>query len=114
MIFDPLLIAVFLGMAQNVLSKSTKYALFDPTKEMTYIPIDDELKSKGKAAVDVIGARFAKSGAAFLQSMLFIIFPAATYLTISTLLMTLFIVVVMIWIVDVKLLSKEYSKQLNS
>ncbi len=114
MIFDPLLIAVFLGATQNVLSKSTKYALFDPTKEMTYIPIDDELKSKGKAAVDVIGARFAKSGAAFLQSMLFIILPAATYLTISTLLMTIFVIVVLIWIIDVKLLSKEYSKQLNS
>jgi AAA family ATP:ADP antiporter len=114
MIFDPLIIAVFLGTSQNVLSKSTKYALFDPTKEMTYIPIDNELKSKGKAAVDVIGARFAKSGAALLQSMLFIMLPTATYLTISTLLMTIFVVVVLIWIIDVKLLSKEYSKQLNS
>jgi AAA family ATP:ADP antiporter len=114
MIFDPLTIAVYLGMAQNVLSKSTKYALFDPTKEMTYIPIDDELKSKGKAAVDVVAARFAKSGAAFLQSVLFIIFPAATYLTISTLLMTIFVVVVVVWIIDVKLLNKVYSKQLTS
>jgi AAA family ATP:ADP antiporter len=112
-IFDPLILAVFLGMAQNVLGKSTKYALFDPTKEMTYIPLDDQLKSKGKAAVDVVGARFAKSGAAFLQSMLFIIFPAATYLTISTLLMVIFIIVTIIWIIDVKLLNKEYLKQLS-
>ncbi len=112
-LFDPILIAVYLGLLQNVLSKSTKYALFDPTKEMTYIPINDELKSKGKAAVDVIAARFAKSGAAFLQSLLFIIFPSATYLTISTFLMVVFVIVVLYWMIDVKLLNREYIKQLN-
>ena len=111
--FDPLIIAVYFGMLQNVLSKSTKYALFDPTKEMTYIPIDDELKSKGKAAVDVVAARFAKSGAAFFQSLIFIIFPSATYLTISSLLMVMFVVIVVIWIIDVKALSKEYTKQIT-
>ncbi len=39
-----LMLAVWVGMVQNVLSKATKYALFDPTKEMAYIPLDKESK----------------------------------------------------------------------
>ncbi|CAM9153908.1 unnamed protein product, partial [Chrysoparadoxa australica] len=32
-------IAVLIGTVQNILSKATKYALFDPCKEMAYIPL---------------------------------------------------------------------------
>lgn len=110
---SPLVFAVMLGGIQNILSKSSKYGLFDSTKEMTYIPIDEELKSKGKAAVDVLGARLAKSGGAFIQSLLFMLFPAATYTTISPILMVFLIIVAIIWIVDVNLLNKEYLKYLN-
>ena len=33
----PLMLAVLVGAAQNIASKSTKYALFDPCKEMAYV-----------------------------------------------------------------------------
>ena len=110
---NPLFMAVMLGAMQNILSKSTKYGLFDPTKEMTYIPIEEELKSKGKAAVDVLGARFAKSGGAFIQSLIFIVFPAATYTSIAPFLMIIFTIVAVIWIMDVRVLNKEYLQYLN-
>lgn len=40
--WTPLYAAVLVGAAQNVFSKSAKYSLFDPCKEMAYIPLDKE------------------------------------------------------------------------
>lgn len=38
------------GAAQNVFSKSSKYSLFDPCKEMAYIPLDEETQLKVRFA----------------------------------------------------------------
>jgi len=70
----PLAAAVLFGTIQNVLSKATKYSLFDPTKEMAYIPLDRESKVKGKAAIDVVGARLGKAGGSLLQQGLIAIY----------------------------------------
>jgi len=63
-------ILIVMGFLAVLLSKAFKYSFFDPTKEMAYIPLDDDLKSKGKAAVDVVGARFGKSGSGLIQIIL--------------------------------------------
>lgn len=66
--------AVLLGTLLSLLSKTSKYALFDPTTQMAYIPLDDESKVKGKAAIDVLGSRIGKSGGSFLQQGLVMMF----------------------------------------
>jgi len=70
----PNAMAVRLGLVQNVMSKSSKYSLFDPTKEMAYIPLDQESKVKGKAAIDVVGGRLGKAGGSLIQQVLIAVF----------------------------------------
>lgn len=105
-------VAVILGAVIVVISKSTKYALFDLTKEMAYIPLDEEMKVKGKAVVDVVGGRLGKSGGAFIQVVLFsavssIIGTKATYYQIVPYLFVFFIVICILWILSVKSLGKR-------
>lgn len=102
------MVAVLFGMAQNVLTKATKYSLFDPTKEMAYIPLDQELKVKGKAAVDVIGGRAGKSGGALISSTMLMIFVGRTLADLAHVLAVVVIGVVIIWIVSVSGLSKKF------
>ncbi len=102
----PLFLAVLFGMMQNIMSKSTKYSLFDPTKEMSYIPLDQESKVKGKAAIDVVGARLGKSGGSFIQQGLLVIF--GTISAITPYVAVAMIVVIGLWMIAVKSLNKQF------
>ena len=105
----PLMAAVYVGAVQNMLGKGTKYSLFDPTREMAYIPLDQELKIKGKAAVDVIGGRFGKSGGGWIQmALLTAMGSSASQMTIAPYLAILLCVVCGAWIWSVFGLSKQY------
>jgi AAA family ATP:ADP antiporter len=41
---------------------------------MAYIPLDDESKVKGKAAIEVLGSRIGKSGGSLVQQFLVLVF----------------------------------------
>ena len=110
LILAPIVIAVFIGLLQNILGKATKYAFFDATKEMAYIPLSEELKSKGKAAADVIGGRLGKSGGALIQQFLLIIIPGASLVSLSSSLFVIFLIIMVVWLVAVYVLAGEFKK----
>lgn len=55
------------GSIHMTLALSCKYALFDPTKEMAFIPLDPAFKWTSKAAIDGVGSRLAQSTSSLLM-----------------------------------------------
>lgn len=111
----PIMMAVVIGMVQNIASKSTKYSLFDPTKEMAYIPLDSETKLKGKAAIDVVGARLGKSGGAlvwnFLAFTLVSVFGKELGKAIATPIVAVLMVgIIIAWLWAVRSLNTQYNE----
>ena len=107
----PLMLAVMFGAAQNITSKSSKYALFDPTKEMLYIPLNQEEKVKGKAAIDVVGARLGKSGGSLIQTVLIIglgsISAMAPYVAVFLL------IIISAWLLAVIVIAKLFKSKIE-
>ena len=64
---------VITGAVMQVLSKGAKFSLFKPAEEMVYIGLDDESRTKGKAAIDVVGAQSGKSVVSVMQQALLIL-----------------------------------------
>jgi AAA family ATP:ADP antiporter len=104
---NPLPVIVLLGAFQNISTKVMKYALFDPSKEMAYIPLDQESKVKGKAAIDVVGSRLGKSGAAWIQVFLIQLAGTGSVLSITHYLLPLIACTVLFWILSVRSLNKQ-------
>ena len=105
---SPLLIITMFGAFQNISTKALKYSIFDPTKEMAFIPLDQESKVKGKAAIDVVGSRLGKSGSAWIQVILIDVIGTGSVLSITPYLLPLVFISVVIWSSSIKSLDKQY------
>jgi len=105
---NPLMWAVMIGAVQNILSKATKYSLFDSTQKMAYMPLSDDLKTKGMSAVEVIGGRLGKMGGGVILSTIFILYPSYTFAEVTPLLAVLCGLIVLSWIGAVRVLGREY------
>lgn len=103
-----LMLAVWFGLLQDALVKSVKYSLFDTTKSMTYIPLDEDTKTKGQAAVEVIGSRAGKGGAALIQQLMFASVAGSTIMTFFIPVIIIFAITVGSWILAVFKLNPKY------
>jgi len=90
--------AAYFGGAAVLFAKSAKYAFFDATKEIIFIPLDEESKNLGKAAIDVVAYRLSKSGGSVvLQIVIFLCGSISSFAGILPIALV-FGVVVMLWI----------------
>lgn len=102
-------LAVYFGLIQDALSKGIKYALFDSTKQMAYIPLDTDLKTKGQAAVEVIGGRLGKAGgSAISDTLTSFIFIGSTLTSLAGIIAPISIAIVLAWTGSVCKLSGKY------
>lgn len=83
------------GACTQVFARSSKFSLFDPAKEMVYIEMDKEEKSKGKAAVDLMGSQAGKTGASGIISASLLAFGTATACLPA--IATMYAVVIAVW-----------------
>jgi len=67
---SPLWLSVMSGALCITLTRASKFAMFDTTKEMAFVPLSTESRLKGKAAIDGVGSRLGKSAGSALQSIL--------------------------------------------
>ena len=97
---------LLIGTICNVVSKSAKYTLFDATKEMAFVPLDNEQKLKGKASIELVVSRIGKSSSAIVQQGLIIFFGSLS--ASMHWLAGIFLVIAIIWLNSVNRLSRQY------
>jgi len=108
----PLFLSVLFGAAHNCLSRASKYTILDITKEMAFVPLNHEIKIRGKAAIDGVGSRLGKSSGSLFLQLLWIFFPtinlSAPYVAVILFSTAFF------WIVSVKKLGNSYKMLINN
>ena len=97
--------AVHVGLYNVVFIKAAKYILFDSTKEAAYIPLDQESKVRGKAAVDGVGSRLGKSLGGFLVTLLSTTVGSGNIANVRFLFGILIFLVIVVWLTAVNRLS---------
>lgn len=102
--------AVYSGALNQVFARSSKNSFFDATKEMLYIPLSAELRTKGKAAAETVGMRFGKGSGALIQQILLTIFTGTNLIGLAPFLGAGFMVVIAVWFYATVSLSRIYEK----
>lgn len=98
---------VVLGAVVFVTNRASKFSLFKPAEEMVYIMLDKESRTKGKAAIDVVGSQMGKASSSMLQQFLLVLSGGSmlTMLPVMTIFQGL---ILRLWLNAVTQLGKFY------
>jgi AAA family ATP:ADP antiporter len=66
-----LALATAFGSMHFCFGRSIKYTFFDATKELAFVPLDQEAQVKGKLIIDGIGSRLGRGSSSLLSIVLF-------------------------------------------
>ena len=106
---SPIILCTFFGSMQNCFSRASKFTFFDITKEIAFIPLSNECKLKGKAAIDGVGSRIGKSGGSVVYHILFI-FISSSISVCTSYIAAIMLVVMLAWIFSVKALGQQFAQ----
>ena len=109
--FSFLFLLVAFGLGILCFIKSSKYVFFDTSKERAYIPLDEESKVNGKAAIDAMGSRLAKGSSAVFISVLVYIFNGLDNIIYITFFLVFLLLA--IWLFAVYKLEPLYEQKLK-
>ena len=76
---------------------------------MAYVPLDQESKVKGKAAIDVVGARLGKSGGALINQGLILFFGSISLITPYV--AAILFLIIFAWIWGARQLGRLYNQK---
>lgn len=105
---------VIVGSVYYVCNRFLKYGLFDPVKEIAYIPLQKEERLKGKAMIDVFGCKLSKASSGYIQVILLTIMPNGNQISMSYYTVYIVVLCMLVWILSARNLSYEYEKIANN
>lgn len=108
----PLILVVFFGAAQNILSRAAKYSVYDATKEMAFIPLSAEWKLKGKAAIDGVCSRLGKSSGSVVHQTLLLGF--STFTASAPYVAVVLFIVIILWIGATRSLGRKFNEMTHN
>jgi AAA family ATP:ADP antiporter len=104
-ISNPSLLILAFGSLHIIMGRGFKYTIFDTTKEMAYIPLNENTKRQSKAVIDGVISRIGKAaGSLFIILALYIFEDLAI---IIDYIKWLLLVLITFWIYSVYRVSKE-------
>jgi len=101
-LFNPILLTITIVM---VIAKGINYVLYQPAKEMLYIPTTRAIKYKSKAWIDMFGMRSAKVGGALINRLIGVASNVTGGIAIG---------LVFLWITLARSIGKRYRKIIES
>ena len=101
-------VMVLWGGVQSILGSYR--ALFDTTKEMAFIPLNEPIKSVSKA-FEVMVMRFAEAGGALVQLIMLSFIDGSSIISLAPNILFIFLIFMAVWILSTIALSSEFNNK---